>query len=91
LDTVVDVVSGESLIRLGWRALVVFDPKSGRLVELRDAPSDVRGNSPDEAEEVTEEYVCITYGIIPKDLPKLRASPHTWEHVVAAGQFKNAG
>jgi hypothetical protein len=81
LNWVTDVARGQSYIRVGWKGLIVLDPAMGRLIELRDGPADVRGNCASEAEEVNDEYVCITYGVVPADLPRLRANPKSWKLV----------
>lgn len=63
LDSVIDVVRGKSPVKTGWTALIVYQPESKKFIELRDSPQDFRGNSKDEAEEVTPEYVAKEFEI----------------------------
>jgi hypothetical protein len=78
LDQVVDVVKGPSGRRSDWEALVVYDAGTGAFVELRDAPQDFKGNSEDHAEEVTEQYVCESFGIAAEELKGMRKAPRKW-------------
>jgi hypothetical protein len=78
LDAVVDVAKAMSGRRPTWSALLIYDPKAGLLVELRDSPQDVRGNSQDEAEEVDEAYVQEHFGLSSADLSELRRNPKAW-------------
>jgi hypothetical protein len=79
LDDVVDVVEGKSGRRDDWSALVVYRPGAKMLIELRDSPPDYRGGQADEAEEVTDEYVCKTFCLAADDLELLRRSPRRWK------------
>jgi hypothetical protein len=75
LDDVVDVVDGWSRRREGWQAFIVYDPKTRRLVELQSTVPDVRGDSADEAEEVSADYVRTTFGLTETQLTALRRAP----------------
>ena len=79
LDQVVDVVKGQSGCRSDWTALVVYNAPTRSLIELRSSPPDFRGNSADEAEEVTEQYVRGNFQMTADQLSKLRAAPHEWQ------------
>lgn len=81
LDSVVDVVRGKSLYRPDWQALVVYLPSSSRFIELRDSPPDVRGNSRDEAVEVSAEYLTQAFALTESQLNMLRTSPRTWKMI----------
>ena len=78
LDTVVDVVKGASLRKAGWKALIVYDEITNALVELRDSPEDYRGNSQDEAEQVTEQYACDAFHMDTRQFGDLYRSPRNW-------------
>lgn len=79
LDDVVRVVKGYSRIRQGWPSLIVYDGAARSLVELRSSPPDYKGNSAEEAEEVTEQYVRDSFQIEPDQLRQLRAAPRDWQ------------
>ena len=81
IDSLVDVVSGPSGKQPGWRALITFSPSEGVFLELRDAPPDVRGNSRSEAEEVTVDYVEMTFGLTRGQISQLRSRPTDWVFV----------
>src|SRR4051794_15952736 len=78
LDAVFDVVEGPSGRHPNWTALIIYEPTSNVLVELRDAPQDVRGNSASEAEEVDDAYVQNHFGLSEHELASLRAHPKRW-------------
>jgi hypothetical protein len=78
LDNVFEVVRGYSKKRPGWLCLIVYVPETRAFVELRDAPADVRGNSRDEAEEVTDGYLASGYGLTTKAIESIRLSPAEW-------------
>lgn len=81
LDGVVDIARGPSKKKIGWSALIVFDPKSESFVELRDSPSDVKGNSRDEAEEVTVSYISSSFSIDERKILEVRNNPNGWKLV----------
>src|SRR4051794_11754201 len=78
LDDVVRVVKGYSQRRQGWNSLIVYS-SSGSLIELRSSPPDYKGNSADEAEEVTPQYVCEGFQLEPAQLDALRSAPRRWK------------
>ncbi len=78
LDAVFDIALGASAHRPGWSATIIYDPASGSFVELRDSPPDYRGNSADEAEEVSEKYVSDTFKLDAVQLEKARRTPSQW-------------
>jgi len=78
LDAVYDFVRGYSKKRAGWTSLVVYVPLAKAFVELRGSPPDVRGNSRDEAEEVTDEYLRNAYGVSDRDIASCRSKPKNW-------------
>lgn len=78
LDTVFDVVLGYSARRTQWAATIVFNPGSGSFVELRSSPPDYRGNSREEAEEVSDRYVRDTFCLENDQLQAVRNGPDRW-------------
>lgn len=78
IDSLVDVVRGPSGKQQGWRALITYAPSEGVFLELRDAPPDVRGDSRSETEEVTSNYVQVTFGLTPAQISQLRNGPRDW-------------
>jgi hypothetical protein len=85
LDGVVDVIRGPSPKRAGWRALIVYQADTGQFIELRDSPQDWRGNSMDEAEEVTSDYVCREFGIDYQLLRAMIVNPNDWVFIDGGG------
>lgn len=81
LDSVVDIARGASQKKEGWKALVVYDPSSARFIELRDSPPDARGNSLDEAEEVSIEYVIGAFPVSPADIKMIKRSTAEWRFI----------
>jgi len=78
LDSVFDVVLGYSARRAGWTATIVYEPASGSFVELRSSPPDYRGNSAEEAEEVTEQYMHDAFRLDDGQLGAVRRAPDQW-------------
>lgn len=78
LDAVVDVVDGWSGLRSGWRAFIAYDPQGDRFIELQSTAPTVRGDSADEAIEVSQAYVEDTFGLTEAQLLQLRRAPHHW-------------
>ncbi|MCF8069328.1 MAG: hypothetical protein K9L30_12150 [Desulfobacterales bacterium] len=85
LDNVVDIVRGDSKKKIGWSALIVFDPSSKTFVELRDSPPDVKGNSEDEAEEVTPSYISSAFNIDEKLVLDIENNIKEWRFVDLGG------
>ena len=85
LDDVVRVVKGHSQVKQGWQSLVVYYPANQSFIELRSSPPDYKGNSADEAAEVTEQYVCATFQLAPEQLMNLRTAPRKWQLVNRRG------
>ncbi|MBQ0929754.1 hypothetical protein [Ideonella alba] len=85
LDDVVQVVKGHSQIKQGWQSFIVYNVPTRSFIELRSSPPDYKGNSADEAEEVTEQYVCATFQLEPAQVSTLRASPRKWQLVNRRG------
>lgn len=81
LDNVIDIVRGSSKKKVGWSALIVFDPISKSFVELRDSPPDVKGYSKDEAEEVTVSYISLAFSIDERQVLNIRNNPDSWQFV----------
>jgi hypothetical protein len=79
LDDVVDVVKGYSEYKQGWNSLIVYSASTDSFIELRSSPPDYKGNSNEEAQEVTEQYVCDTFRLESAQLSMLRASPRKWQ------------
>src|SRR3954453_17771929 len=79
LDSVYEVVRGDSKARPGWTSNVVYEPKLKKFIEVRSSPQDVRGSSADEAEEVTVEYISDAYGLSEQELGRLSQGPHLWK------------
>lgn len=78
LDAVFDVVLGYSGRRIEWTATIVYDPHSRSFVELRSAPPDYRGNSAEEAEEVSEQYLLEVFQLNKDQLQSVRRAPREW-------------
>lgn len=78
LDSVVDVVLGYSARRPEWTATVVFDQIRNSFIELRSAPPDYRGNSAEEAEEVSDQYINDTFQLEANQLQAVRRAPAQW-------------
>ena len=78
LDAVVDVARGPSGRKPTWMALVIYDPQSDLLIELRDSLKDFAHGTPDEAEEVGLEYVQENFGLSAAQLSELRQRPKRW-------------
>jgi len=78
LDSVVDIVRGQSQKKSGWVALIVFDPASNKFIELRDSPADARGSSKDEAEEIDESYVLSHFQLEQGDISSIRGNSTGW-------------
>ncbi|OHD03522.1 MAG: hypothetical protein A3H25_08460 [Sphingomonadales bacterium RIFCSPLOWO2_12_FULL_63_15] len=81
IDTVYDVVNGQSGKRAEWTALIVFDPQSRSFVELRSSPPDIRGGSAGEAEAVSESYIAAHFGLEVDQLQGIRNHPQDWVFV----------
>ena len=81
LDNVIDIARGPSKRKPGWIALIVFEPDSRDFVELRDSPPDVKGNSKDEAEEVTAAYIATAFKIDEKLISRIEKNPHDWRFI----------
>lgn len=81
LDAVYDVALGYSARQKGWTATLVFDPATSSFVELRSSPPDYRGNSVEEAEEVTDQYVCEHFSLEAGQLISIRNNPSAWKLV----------
>jgi hypothetical protein len=76
LDSVYEVVRGYSKVRAGWTSIVVYEPTQKNFIEVRSSPQDFRGNSADEAEEVTVNYISDAYGMSEQDLDRVSQAPH---------------
>lgn len=81
LDAVIDVFGGVSGRRPDWKALLIYDPKSNVLIELRDSPQDSAYGTPDEAEEVDDAYVQKQFGLSEVQLADLRRHPKRWSFI----------
>ena len=81
LDNVYEIIRGYSNVRPGWTSIVVYEPTQKNFIEVRSSPQDVRGNSADEAEEVTVAYISHAYNISEKDLARVPHAPHLWKLV----------
>jgi hypothetical protein len=79
LDAVTDVVKGYSQVIRGWQSLIVYDCRTKVFIELRSSPPDIKGNSADEAGQVSEQYVCDNFQLKPAQLDALRLAPRKWE------------
>jgi len=79
LDSVCEVVRGCSHRRNGWASIVVYEPGQGKFIEIRSSPQDFRGNSADEAEEVTPEYLRSAYQISETDVARFLSAPASWK------------
>lgn len=78
LDAVVDIVRGQSQKKIGWVALIVFDPASNKFIELRDSPPDPRGNSKSEAEEIDESYILNHFQLDQGNISSIRKHSADW-------------
>lgn len=78
LDEVVRVLRGRSGIRAGWQAYVIFVPQWNCFVELQSTPSDLRGNSKEDATEVSDGYLIAEFGLSPEQLSMIRDCPAEW-------------
>ena len=78
LDTMLPIAYGYSVQRRGWTGTLVLVPKNAVLVELRSSPEDFRGNSQDEAVQVTEEYAMSSYTLTAEDIAKFKSQPKKW-------------
>jgi hypothetical protein len=78
LDNVIDFVGGKSQIQKDWQALIIYLPSKRIFVELRDSPQDVKGNSIDEAEEVSEKYITEYFDITSAQIMKFKENPNQW-------------
>jgi hypothetical protein len=63
LDEARTICRGQSHIRKGWAATLVYAPSIQKLIELRNSDEDMRGFARDEAEEVSEEYAVRAFGL----------------------------
>ncbi len=81
LDSVFDVVLGYSARRVEWTATVVYDPASESFVELRSSPPDFRGNSEEEAEEISDQYMYDVFQLDNDQLQIVRSEPDQWSLV----------
>lgn len=79
LDEAVRVVKGYSSIRQGWQSLIIYNVPTRSFVELRSSPPDYKGNSADEAEEVTDKYVSSNFQLQPAQLEEVRSAPNKWQ------------
>ena len=82
LDAVIDVVIGRSKIRPEWTATIVFDPATALFVELRSTPQDYRGNSDEEAEEVSLQYIEETFQVKAIELSVARLTSRDWNVIL---------
>ena len=78
LDSVIDIAKFPSKKKKGWEALIVYDPVSKSFVELRDSPPDIRGNSKDEAEEVTVKYLADALKVGEIKIMQIKSDPSRW-------------
>lgn len=78
LDAVYEVIRAYSRKRAGWTSLVIYEPSHDVFIELRDSPQDVRGNSQDEAEEISPAEIAAHYGIAETVCLQIRKNPRTW-------------
>jgi len=78
LDAVIDVAIGYSNKRLGWTATLIFIPVTFAFVELRSSPQNIRGNSEEEAEEVSFTYISETFAIDNEGLNRVKSNPGSW-------------
>jgi hypothetical protein len=81
LDSVVDIVRGLSSIEAGWIALIVFEPRSRKFIELRDSAPDPRGNSRSEAEEVESSYLVNNFRLSEKDVDSIKNNYGDWKFI----------
>jgi len=79
LDAVTDVALGFSKKRQGWTATLIFVPETSAFVELRSSPQDIRGNSKEEADEVSATYISETFAICLEDLIRIKYDPSKWK------------
>lgn len=78
LDSMVDIVRGQSKKKRGWVALIVFDPASNKFIELRDSPPDPKGYSKDEAEEIDDNYILNNFNLKKENISFIRRNPSVW-------------
>ncbi len=78
LDAVFDVVLGYSGRRAKWTATIVYDQNRKAFIELRSAPPDYRGNSAEEAEEISDQYLLEVFQLNKEQLQSLRNAPGKW-------------
>lgn len=56
------LADGVSKIHFPWESTLVYCKEFGALIELSEAPQDIRGNSEGAAEEVNSIYASEVYG-----------------------------
>ena len=81
LDAVTDIVAGFSKSRSTWTATLIYVLKTHAFVELRSSPQDVHGDSEDEAEEVSTDYIRETFGISEMELARIKSNPKGWRFI----------
>jgi hypothetical protein len=79
LDAVFDFVIGYSGKRTDWTSTVIYDPKSNAFIELRSSPQDAHGDSADEAEEVTDDYLKATFTLEDRQITQMHRAPDAWK------------
>lgn len=79
LDSVIDVAIGFSKKRQGWTATLIYVPETRAFVELRSSPQDIRGNSKEEAEEVSSAYISEAFAIDSEGLTRVKSNPSSWQ------------
>lgn len=79
LDSVFDVILGYSGSRPDWTATIIYEPVVGCFVELRSSPPDYRGNSAEEAEEVSDKYMRDMFDLGDDQLEAVRRDPSHWK------------
>lgn len=78
LDDVIDVAIGFSRKRPQWTSTLIFVLATGAFVELRSSPQDFRGNSQEEAEEASPQYLFATYRLTEENLKYIQKHPNKW-------------
>lgn len=78
LDAVISFLESDVSRRQGWGSLVVYYPSKDIFIELRDSPSDVRGNSQSECEEISPAEIAAQYGIAETTCMQIRKNPRGW-------------
>lgn len=63
LDNVEIVARGQSGLRRGWPAMLVYCPTHQTFIELRNSPPTIRGDRLDEASEVESKYALDNFGV----------------------------